>query len=88
MIGAVETIAQATGYFQNNIRKNEEQGRVAAEVQEAIFQEKLKEIQESIQPVYNTRGKIVEDSMQSGSHIDIVVQHYCNLPPKRVDTSA
>jgi len=51
------TAAQYMGYFQ--IRKILEQGKVAPEAEEVRVQRILKEQREKIQPVYETKGKLV-----------------------------
>ena len=64
------TTIQGTGYFQNNIRKTHEQGRVAPEVQEAIFQSRLEDEKKRVQPTYNSRGRLVEYD-NSGRRLNI-----------------
>jgi hypothetical protein len=54
------TAIQYTGYFHGEIRKILEQGKVAEETQEAIFQKKLEEEKKRIQPTYETKGKLVD----------------------------
>ncbi len=65
------TAVQYTGYFQENIRKNLEQGKIAPETQEAIFQKKLEEDRKRIHPIYNSKGKIIEYD-NSGRHLNVM----------------
>lgn len=65
------TAIQGTGYFQNSVRKTNEQGRISEETREAIFQEKLGEERKRIQPVYNSRGKLVEYD-NSGRRLNVM----------------
>lgn len=62
---------QGTGYFQNNIRKNHEQGKVAPNTMEAIFQSRMEDEKKKIQPIYNSRGKLVEYD-NSGRRLNIL----------------
>jgi hypothetical protein len=68
---AITTI-QGTGYFQNPIRKTLEQGKLAPEVREVMFQNKMKEEEKRIQPIYNSRGKIIEEDI-SGRRLNMLV---------------
>ena len=54
------TAVQYSGYFQDNIRKMSEQGKVSPETLEAIFQKRLEEERKRIQPVVNIRRRVIE----------------------------
>lgn len=54
------TTSQGTGLPQIFLRKNEEQGRIAPETMEAIFQSRLEDEKKRVQLTYNSRGKLVE----------------------------
>ncbi len=58
MIDSV-TAVQFTGYFYSNIRKMLDAGKVAPENEEARIQRILEEEREKIQPVYETKGKLI-----------------------------
>ncbi|HTY43896.1 MAG TPA: hypothetical protein VMC80_01505 [Patescibacteria group bacterium] len=60
MDGIVITTLQGTGYFQSLIRRFFEQGKVSVEAQEAIFEEEQEEERKRIQPIYNSKGKLIE----------------------------
>lgn len=70
MIDSV-TAVQYTGYFHSEIRKSLEQGKVTPETQETIFQKKLEEDRKRIQPIYNSKGKIIEYD-NSGRHLNVM----------------
>jgi hypothetical protein len=64
-------------------------GKLSRESPEALFEEKLKEEEKRVQSSENTEGKTAEDYQQSGSHVNIMIRHYSNLPQrKRLDTRA
>jgi hypothetical protein len=54
------TTLQGTGYFQKPIRQASEQGRIATMTMEAIFESRLEDEKKKVQPVYNSKGKLVE----------------------------
>ena len=54
------TAIQYAGYFHNSIRQTLEQGKVSPETLEAIFQKKLEEERKRIQPIYESKGKLVD----------------------------
>lgn len=54
------TAVQYSGYFQNPIRQTLEQGKVAPATEEARVQRILEEQRKRIQPVYETKGKLVD----------------------------
>lgn len=60
MNGIIETISQGTGLPQIFLRKMDEQGRVSPMTMEAIFQSRIEDEKKKIQPVYDSRGKLVE----------------------------
>ena len=65
------TMAAYMGYFNSYIRKVHRQGEIAPEVQEVIFQEKLKEEEKRIQPIYDLRGKLIKYE-NSGRQLNIM----------------
>ena len=65
------TAVQYTGYFHNPIRQTLEQGKVAKETEEIIFQRSLEEERKRIQPIYNSRGKLIEYK-ESGRYLNII----------------
>jgi hypothetical protein len=69
MIDSV-TAVQYSGYFQKQVRQSLGQGKVTPATEEAIFQKRLEEERKRIQPIYNSKGKLVEYE-QSGRHLDI-----------------
>jgi len=54
------TAIQYTGYFQGNIRKTLEQGKVTNVNEEARVQRILEEQRKRIQPAYESMGKLVD----------------------------
>lgn len=68
--GILITFVQNTGMVQKPVRLMFEQGKVAPEVQEAIYQNKAEEEKKKIQPVYNSRGKLV-DNRQLGGYLNL-----------------
>jgi len=66
------TAAQFTGYFQSEIKKILEQGKVAKISEEIRVQRRLEEERKRVQPVYNVKGKLIEYS-ENGRHLDVKV---------------
>ncbi len=54
------TAVQYSGYFHSKIRKLLEAGKINPETEEARIQRILEEQRKRIQPVYETKGKLVD----------------------------
>ena len=66
------TAVQYTGYFQSEIKKSLEQGKVNPVTEEIRVQRRLEEERKRVQPVYNVKGKLIEYS-ENGRHLDVKV---------------
>lgn len=66
------TEIQYSGYFQNNVRKLQEAGKVAEVSEEARVSKILEEDRKKVQPIYESRGKIIRH-YEVGKRIDILV---------------
>jgi hypothetical protein len=64
------TAVQYSGYFQKDILKSLEQGKVAPEAEEDRIQKRLEEERKRVQPIYNSQGKLIEYD-NSGRHLNI-----------------
>jgi len=54
------TAIQYTGYFQKFVRDSYEAGKVAPENEEARVQRILEEQRKKIQPIFESKGKLVD----------------------------
>lgn len=66
------TTIQGTGYFRKPVRDSLEQGKVAEETKEAIFQNKAEDERKRIQVIYNSRGKLIEYDSR-GKRLNVLV---------------
>jgi hypothetical protein len=69
---SIAGITSGTGYCHNLIRKTMDAGKERPDKKVTRIQKILKEEQKKVQPIYNTKGQIIEYD-KYGRHLDIFI---------------
>ncbi|MCK5043627.1 hypothetical protein KAR52_01330 [Candidatus Pacearchaeota archaeon] len=69
---SIAGIASVTGYCHNLIRRTMDAGKERPEKKEIRIEKILEDEQKKVQPIYNTKGQIIEYD-KYGRHLDVYV---------------